>query len=113
MSLENHHPKNGNWNWDIMIREVTETDFYDRITVQSFGNSECIYEIQRIGGKWLYRPIGWIQDRYRNNSEVTRNHSGPGGWMVIQSDTRWCETTYSVQINPVEIRNKKLEILGI
>lgn len=117
MIKENHHAKNGNWNWDILIREVTEADWYDGITVQSFGNSECIYEIRKIGGKWSYHPIGWIENRFRDDSEITvtirPDPYSLGGWMTVTSDTRWCETTYSVQMNQVEIRNKKLETLGI
>ena len=42
----------GDWNHDIYIRDIEEEDFYNGITVQSYGNTNCIYELRFIDNKW-------------------------------------------------------------
>lgn len=101
--------KSGNWNHDITIRTLDESDLYDGITVQSFGNSDCIYELRKISGKWMYRPIARINNRYRL---PYIEKMGPGPWYQTGT-SKWSETVCSISINPVIIREEKLKILGI
>lgn len=115
----NHQPdKKGDWNHDIHIRDIKEEDFYDGITVQSYGNTNCIYELRFIDNKWCYKPIAHIENRFNNAGEYSLI---PGkldsilkkcdGSFSLQKKEQWSETHYSILLNKIIRRDKLLNDL--
>lgn len=100
----------GDWNWDIHIRDIKEEDFYDGLMVQSYGNSETIYEVfsteDEVGKKkwfsiprWVinYRRVGYLQSDLRQFNPFYfdyLNHQ-------VNDSTKWSETFYSIKVNKI------------
>lgn len=106
-----------NWNWDIHIRDIHPQDYYDGLMVQSFGNSECIYEIRLINNRWSYTAKWLIIDReqFKLNSKLEKCNPhtwGTSYWHPIQKE-KFSETIYSKSCNISLIREEKLLQLGI
>ena len=99
----------GDWNHDIHIRDIEEEDFYNGITVQSYGNTECIYELRFINKKWFYKPIANIKNRIygKLDSEMLTYN---GSWQSFQKE-QWSETFYSIKFNKTIRRDKLLNEL--
>jgi hypothetical protein len=99
----------GDWNHDIHIRDIEREDFYNGITVQSYGNTNCIYELRFMDKKWFYKAIANIEDRKYGKLDsilVTNN----GSWQSSQKE-QWSETFYSIKFNKMIRRDKLLNDL--
>ena len=108
----------GNWNWDTHIRDIKEEDFYHGISVQSYGNSNTIYEIGLVDGKWMFRATHKIIDRSESKLDC-KLEKFPYCPFIHPVNTderhpnRWAETHYSIKANLILIREEKLKELGI
>jgi hypothetical protein len=103
----------GDWNHDIHIRDIEEEDFYNGITVQSYGNTECIYELRFINKNWFYKPIANIKNRIygKLDSEMLTYN---GSWHRFErkfQKEQWSETHYSILLNKMIRRDKLLNEL--
>jgi hypothetical protein len=111
-----HPDRLGNYNWDINIRNLDSSDLYDGMYVQSFGNTERIYQLRNLKGTWYYRTTHRIVDRSfrKKDSKIEKSVSG---WIQFLSSTydlvKWSETVYSRKADPQHDRMVKLESLGI
>jgi hypothetical protein len=106
----------GNFNCDILIKHIEPEDFYDGIYVQSFGNSDTIYQIRFIDNEWKYRATHRIEERitgYLNSKLINLELESFKPIIKYPTQTKWYETYYSRKADPQISRNKKLEELGI
>jgi len=99
---------NHNYNSNITLEELSPSDLYDGIIVQSFGNESCVYEINFIDGCIHYTVVArrmTKQDPFiQVLSEVHRYSTG---------HSRWCITTNSIMFDKTAKRNSKLIELGL
>ena len=108
----------GNWNHDIFIRDLKKEDLYDGITVQSYGNTNRIYELKCWDNIWHYRPISHIEDRLygKLDSKLTEKVEWNDpylrlGWIPQQGNEQWSETFYSIKMNKIHKRDNILNEL--
>lgn len=99
-----------NYNSSITLEELSPSDLYDGIIVQSFGNENCVYELNFINGSVNYTVIArrkTRQDPFIQTSSETHQYSSTVG------DSHWCITTNSIMFDKTAQRNNKLTELGL
>ncbi len=98
-----------NYNHDITIRELSQCDLYDGIIVQSFGNENCVYELNFIDGRVHYTVIARRMSKHDPFIQVpseTHHYSS-------SESTHWCVTQNSIMFDKTAQRNNKLVELGL
>ena len=107
-----------NYNQDITIRALSRGDLYDRMYVQSGGNTDHIYRLEiHENGNVYHKAEYRIQHRctgdfieYETNSKVDRIYYTCWSRSL---NVDWYETHYSKRLNLDVIREEKLNLLGI
>jgi len=102
-----------NYNRDITIREITIDELHDGMYIQSFGNVSYVYHIKIIDGKKCH---GASHKIIRDSGVNVPPYLQPMENIIYNrhrnlSDYGYCETTWTAQLNPRDIRHKKLNEL--
>lgn len=111
--------EDGNYNYDITLKVLSDEDIYDGMYVQSVGNRITIYQLKFIEGVLHYRPTHNIIHRipFKTDSEIEKTDGATLQFVARPATTivkaQWAITCYSQKADPVYIRNQKLESIGI
>jgi hypothetical protein len=96
-----------------ILRKYKKSDLYSGLIVASEQNYNHLYEILVLDDCLRYKAVaikhpyslpgdGGIFEEYRE-----------GFWFSTTNSNIWCETEYSRKMNPAEVREDKLNELGI
>ena len=107
-----------NHNSDIILRELSQSDFRDGMYIQSFGNIDTIYQLSFIDGEWVYAATHKIENRRTEGDKIMgdpyikefSNDRTSAYWNARQkaSTGHWCQTTFTQELVALE-RSEKID----
>ena len=97
-----------NYNSSTTLEELSHSDLYDGIIIQSFGNTNCVYELNFIDGDIYYIIVARRENKNQPFVRVLSNVTSH-----ITRDNKWCITTNSINFDKITQRNYKLIELGL